>query len=534
MQCLSFVLSLCAAIAKLVPQHGPAVVVTDTPKSRRVSHHRRSPQYHNRSSEVLSWGGGLPGSSTAKSSTIPTVGTRTDRSPSNWSLVPLNAAAGVTFDVERSVRVPCASTTQPRQLWCVVNGRVSRGSIWRWAHTNIGHAAEYLFKCWSFISHEQSLRHEGQNETRLLVDYIQRGQPLLQAFPRELMAAMGLTLVGPRQQPTACAVLWAVPSRKLWPGWGEAWFASPPDAWRLTAACIGRQPFSDAATQLSLDSRPSLHNSAEKQPLIGVLLRGPSRSGESSRRDWPHAAQLAGLLGEASGVRGGSLFWLNNISLATQAHRVREYDIIITTHGSHSVSLAFIKPCTVVLELLHDSYLVPMFGQLAAEAGGRSFFLHNGGSVTASVEHTQRHVGPTAYRANYRSRNEGYGALPAERVAEALPALAAAHRRCLDGKPEPTIDDAANIPSLGGYEFLNASARTDPERCLSCAARDDRDMRCCASRDARAAYEEGGYGCARCLPLLREGVPSGRNAYKSSCSYAKKHNCRMPDMVASH
>ncbi len=61
-----------------------------------------------------------------------------------------------------------------------------------------------------------------------------------------------------------------------------------------------------------------------------------------------------------------------NMSLAAQAHRVREYDIIITTHGSHSVSLAFIKPCTVVLELLHDSYLVPMFGQLA---GGRSFFL---------------------------------------------------------------------------------------------------------------------------------------------------------------
>ena len=32
-------------------------------------------------------------------------------------------------------------------------------------------------------------------------------------------------------------------------------------------------------------------------------------------------------------------------------------------------------------------------------------------------------------------------------------------------------------------------------------ARDDRDMLCCASRDARAAYKEGGYGCARCLPL---------------------------------
>ena len=257
--------------------------------------------------------------------------------------MPLNAAAGVTFDVKRSVRVPCASAKQPRQLWCVVNERVSRGSFWSWAHTNIGHAAEYLFKCWSFIRHEQSLRHEGQDETRLLVDYIQRGQPLRQASPRELMAAMGLTIVGPRQQPTACAVLWAVPSRQLWPGWGEAWFASPPDAWRLTAACIGRQPLSDAATQLSLDSRPSLlRNSAEKQPLplVGVLLRGPSQSGESSRRDWPHAAQLAGLLGEASGVRGGHLFWLNDMSLAAQAHRVRElYDIIITTHGPHSVSL---------------------------------------------------------------------------------------------------------------------------------------------------------------------------------------------------
>ena len=47
----------------------------------------------------------------------------------------------------------------------------------------------------------------------------------------------------------------------------------------------------------------------------------------------------------------------------------------------------------------------------------------------------------------------------------------------------------------------------------------------CTRRAATAAR-------AACQPLLREVVPpSGRNAYTSSCSYAEKHICRMPDMV---
>ena len=48
-----------------------------------------------------------------------------------------------------------------------------------------------------------------------------------------------------------------------------------------------------------------------------------------------------------------------------QAEAVRRYAIIVSAHGSHSVGLAYIRPCTVLLELLSPSWLLPLFSGLA-------------------------------------------------------------------------------------------------------------------------------------------------------------------------
>ena len=93
--------------------------------------------------------------------------------------------------------------------------------------------------------------------------------------------------------------------------------------------------------------------------------------------------------------------------------RVREnpsgFDLIITTHGSQSVSLAFLRPCTVVFEALAASYLVPgLFGQLAEEAGAAVFFLHSAPTVRDAVptrsHRSSRRATPTRAR---RARRRG-------------------------------------------------------------------------------------------------------------------------------
>ena len=87
---------------------------------------------------------------------------------------------------------------------------------------------------------------------------------------------------------------------------------------------------------------------------LGLLVRAADRlkegrSGtESHGRDWREVQKLADMVNarspNSSGIASAAVFLLHNLTLREQAAAVREYDLIITTHGSHSVSLAFIRP----------------------------------------------------------------------------------------------------------------------------------------------------------------------------------------------
>ena len=54
----------------------------------------------------------------------------------------------------------------------------------------------------------------------------------------------------------------------------------------------------------------------------------------------------------STALRLGSLTELANLTLARQVEEVRMRAIIVTTHGSQAVSLAFVRACTVVIVLV--------------------------------------------------------------------------------------------------------------------------------------------------------------------------------------
>ena len=117
-----------------------------------------------------------------------------------------------------------------------------------------------------------------------------------------------------------------------------------------------------------------------------------------------------------------------------------------------------------------------------------------------------------------------------------LPALLASHRRCLAGEREPRVPAQDRVPTFGGDQFFNESARLDPQACLTCEQPADQGRAgagapfgedeggggggsggsggsgggggggggaagaCCDSYVARLAYAEAGFACERCLP----------------------------------
>ena len=430
------------------------------------------------------------------------------------------------YDLGRYVSQPCASPDLAPAAVCSITRRLAHGTFWTWARYNIGHAAEILYKCWSFW-HERSLQISGSSrQERLLVDTIQHSTAFKSAWATKMLAAMGARFRG--DLPSRCAVLWAVPMRDNRPGAGDAWFPTPQHAWALTSQLMGSRISSNGL----LPHEPPL---LARSVRVGVLQRGGTYHHESSR-DWPHSRAFVASLQERPlpGVESAEILALHsNLTLKEQTMAVRRHQIIVSTHGSHSVSLAFIQPCTVVIELLSASYLLPMFGELAIAAGGRNFMVFQAPSVRDALRATVTtfRVGSAAYLE--KKRNAGnFAQLQVDRLREMVVPAIAARRRCLagdhsvapDGLPVMGFAQLAHgaSPNSTNTGLLDGSTALPP--CFSCYSG---SSSCCESKDARKAYfGEGGYACPQCL--------EGFRAMNSSVGCAMFAGiCRLPDMVRS-
>jgi len=254
-----------------------------------------------------------------------------------WQLV-RKLPSGLSFDVERHAILPCskplvrsspvkpaanssvgpsvglpvgrrllrrrtrtsrtsAAAMKPKAA-CVINARVSTGTYWWWAKKNIGHAALFLFKCWSFFLAVEQASPTGISE-KIIVDLLLHTDRLTHKWPAMLMDAMKVRFA---PLPTRCAHLWAAPSRPYYPGWGEAWFDRPSSAWALTSTVLG-EPSSGpllgrVGTRAELRAAPHALLASTRVPSpahggvrVGLLDRTDADSSEVSRR-WPHAAAL--------------------------------------------------------------------------------------------------------------------------------------------------------------------------------------------------------------------------------------------------
>ena len=104
-------------------------------------------------------------------------------------------------------------------------------------------------------------------------------------------------------------------------------------------------------------------------PLRVLLI---DRAGGS--REWSLSHDTASLIEEVWGddvhVKVVSNF---HGSLRDQALEMHNADIIISPHGAQLTNLAFIRPCTAVLELFPRGYYLGYFQPLVLSAGGVSF-----------------------------------------------------------------------------------------------------------------------------------------------------------------
>ena len=181
----------------------------------------------------------------------------------NWSLF-RRTPNRLSFDVRRSVELPCSNAQLANKAAvCLIHPIISRGIPWRWSLINIGHAAQFLFKCWSFFQQHPSLK-------RYIVDRVEHRTAFRQMWSVEIMNSMHAVFSpGP---PRRCAVVWSAPTRYWYPGFGESWFHNPLDAWQLTSAVLDKAPELPHAGLDGERRGGQLHDAR-----VGVLEREMSR-----------------------------------------------------------------------------------------------------------------------------------------------------------------------------------------------------------------------------------------------------------------
>ena len=246
----------------------------------------------------------------------------------------------LTFDMSRFATTPCRCSspgalectralTAPDAAVCVINERVGHGRAFRWSHSNIGHAAQYLFKCWSWFD-------LFPQASRILWVQIIGAYGYRMPWATALVSAMNATWIGHATRAPACAALWAVPTRYLWPGWGESFFASVTSAQRLSALVLPRaMPRHEQSRGL----------------MVGV-------SNRADERRWVGAeAFVASLRARLpSGVAGAASWSMHNKTLREQIDLIRSHDVLIaprmgkcsTRRPAHAPVLRQLRPANAI------------------------------------------------------------------------------------------------------------------------------------------------------------------------------------------
>jgi len=408
----------------------------------------------------------------------------------------------------RDTAALCQGTQQVPSAVCVINARSTRGSLWKWSHGNIGHAAQILFKCWSFFDSQPP------GAQRYIWPRIPPPYAYTMEWSRGVANAMNVTWA---TRPPSCARFWAVPAREGFPGKVESYFNRVGAA--QTLAMLVLPP--EARTQVEMGMRVGVNNHA---------IRG-----------WQHAAEFVShiLANLPSGVVSAAEWTMTGKTLREQAALIAEHDVLIAPHGAQNANFVFVREGTVVLEMFEAAYVLPMYLALALDAGAAAAFIMVAGASTVDAAVLKTMGSKDTVGSEWSRRSQG--GIQTIGMGSMIPALHAMldARRARQGhtrhvhsqngsvaKPE-----VAHVPTHG-LSAWQAAQKSDmtPPRCLYCTelhdATDAAGDSCCESFEAISGYLDGGYACRSCLRAF------SRLNSSAICALQPKSICRIPDLLS--
>jgi len=422
-----------------------------------------------------------------------TLGAFFNSSNGTWALVQ-RSASQPTFDLSNlTISSSCRNESHARAAICLVNPTTGHPAYWKWAQGGLGHAAVYLFKCWSFWALMDE-RHGGV--AKLMVDFIHHRWHWTASWQADMMVAMGAQwgrYMSYRELNAAnpCMDKWSVVVNPLEDG--ESYFPRIRFAQRLVA--------------LFPQATVPVHGKALS---VGVLNR------RDNGRSWLDAGRFVRMLQAAAppassaapAVRRAELWVNDNLTLVEQMTAIRRHHIVVSPHGAQLANLVFALPCTSLLELMQASLLNMEYQQLLVEVGGRPFFMYPGTQgVWESLKKTAVAVSDLRQAWYARVHTSGLDRLRAETVLEMLPRLVQAREDCLAGVPLESVP-FDGVPTVGGLKAYvarmakaeNASEDVRSSRCFYCGG----PKPCCAHPGGlrQPSSHRDVWDCPGCLPEI--------------------------------
>lgn len=147
------------------------------------------------------------------------------------------------------------------------------------------------------------------------------------------------------------------------------------------------------ASNVGTDSNYFQHLSELKKPekfTISILNRHFKKS-EKRKREWYYGIDTYNQLREEYGdiLNVEYIPGYDDYTFEEQAKHFHSVDVVISPHGAQLSNSVFLRPCTVVLELLPPSFYHPRKLTLAMEAGGIGYYgyPHSGSPIADTPDH---------------------------------------------------------------------------------------------------------------------------------------------------
>lgn len=273
------------------------------------------------------------------------------------------------------------------------------------------HAAQYLYKCWSFWQANAWAQPVLQDEANVTVEFRSWfSDALLELFRKSGVRVVVGKTSPPSTQSTSTHPNSLTPSRQTgFPGNPHRWFFKPSHAVALKEAMFGQ---------------PRARRCPPMVPRVVILMRNTTRVMENEQ------AVVEALQAALGSVKVETKL-LEGLSFQEQAEIFNSNDILISPHGSQLLGLPFMPQCGGLLEIYPKRYFMPgFFGALAKDSGLQTLQMYL--SSGDPVDETESWGIPSDANKFYQKEARNVSICPApNKVVEAVMQLLESRKSCV-------------------------------------------------------------------------------------------------------